>query len=128
MKKLFVLLLTFLGLPAFVPPTRVEKRKEIQTTTSESERYFQKKKIKKSLLENLPSDLKNQILKLYPYDDGILNIPALAEGLTNLAVTSKTLHAGINNPQNMLAILKSLPRAGAQVLAKGLRKYASHEK
>ena len=73
-------------------------------------------------LEGLPTELKQLILLHTGINGGVLNVPALAQGLTTLAATSKPLHAAINNPTNMLMILKSLPKAGAVVLAKGLQK------
>lgn len=73
------------------------------------------------LLAKLPPDLRREILNINAQSE-VLNIPAIAQGLTTLAATSKGLHAAINNPGNMLTILKSLPRAGAVVLANGLKK------
>lgn len=73
-----------------------------------------------SLLANLPPDLKRLILATIVPSE-VLNIPALAKEITTRAATNKSLHAIINNPQNMLSILKSLPKAGALVLAEGLR-------
>jgi hypothetical protein len=73
-------------------------------------------------LEGLPSELKQLIVLHTGMGGGTLNIPALAQGLTTLAATSKSLHAAINNPQTMLVILKSLPRAGAKLLAERLQK------
>lgn len=73
-------------------------------------------------LEGLPAELKQLVLlNIGVGPDKILNIPGLAQGLTTLAATSKSLHAAVNNPQNMLTILKSLPKAGAVASAEGLR-------
>jgi hypothetical protein len=99
MKRLLLLSLTTFCLQAFVPPP-----KPIMAS-----------------LERLPAELKNLILLHTGTRGGVLNIPALAESLTTLAATSKKLHAELNNPQNMLVILKSLPRAGAIVLAELLQ-------
>jgi hypothetical protein len=74
-------------------------------------------------LEGLPTELKNIVIQnIGASPDGILNIPAIAQGLTSLAATSKKWHAVVNNPSNMLIILKSLPKAGAKLLAERLQK------
>lgn len=101
MKRLFLALLAMFALPAAVMPPRPSMVS----------------------LERLPTELKNLILlHTGGGPNGILNVPALAQGVTTLSSTSKALHSAINNPQNMLIILKLLPRAGAKLLAERLQK------
>lgn len=99
MKRLLLLLLTIISLPAAVMPPK-------PTMAS---------------FESLPIELKQLILK-HTADghNGILNISALSQGITTLAATNKSLHTSINNPQNMLTFLKLLPKAGALVLVESL--------
>lgn len=70
--------------------------------------------------ETLPIALKREILRINFYNDGVLNIPSIANGITTLAATNKQLHKETNTPENILNILKSLPKPAALVLANGL--------
>lgn len=106
------MLLSIIGLQAVGPETIAKLEKERKEEES--------KQTMPELLAKLPPDLRREILKINAQSD-VLNIPAIAQGLTTLAATSKDLHAAINNPGNMLLILKSLPKAGAVVLANGLK-------
>lgn len=99
MKRMFLLLLTIFYLPAAQMPPKAPM----------------------ASLEGLPTELKQLIVMHTGINGGVLNIPALALGLTTLAATSKSLHAAINNPKNMLTFLKLLPRAGAKLLAERLK-------
>lgn len=71
-------------------------------------------------MENLPAELRQLILQANANSEQVLNIPALAQGIVALSGTSPKLRASINLPQNMLAVLKSLPIAGAIYLAEKL--------
>lgn len=107
MNRLLIALLAPLTLSAFEPAPKVSSNAD----------QLQKMP---QLLEELPAELRREILRITAQSE-VLNIPALAKGITTLAATNKALHKAINNPQNMLKILKSLPKAGAVVLANGLR-------
>lgn len=102
MKKALILLFTIFTMSAFVPLPEKNALKMPE------------------LLQNLPNELRREILRINAQSE-VLNIPALAKGITTLAATNKALHKAINNPTNMLIILKSLPKAGAVLLANGLR-------
>jgi hypothetical protein len=73
-------------------------------------------------LEKLPPDLKREILRINTKTGPVLNISAMAREILNLSHTSSALRAAVNNPGNMLAILQSLPKSGAIVLAAKLEK------
>jgi len=121
MKRIFLLLLTIFYLPAFVPPAKPAKERALPTFSQMvRQEEDRQQKTMPQLLQSLPAELRREILRINAQSE-ILNIPALAQGITSLARTNKALHAAINNPQNMLTILKSLPKAGALVLARGLR-------
>jgi len=124
MKRTLLLLCTVISMPAFVPPPKGRALptfgQMIQEAEEKQEGRNQQQRNMPQLLEKLPAELRREILRIMSQSE-VLNIPALAQGITNLAATSKALHAAINNPSNMLTILKLLPRAGAVVLANGLR-------
>lgn len=119
MKRL-LLLFTVLSLPAFVPPPKPSKDKKLPTFEQMIKEGEERRQKMPQLLEKLPAELRREILRIMSQSE-VLNIPALAQGITTLAATNKALHEAINNPQNMLIILKSLPKAGAKLLASGLR-------
>lgn len=101
MKRLLLLIVTTFCSPAFVPPPQEHSI---------------------SPLEGLTPELKSEIIRFLPQQGRLLNIPALAKSITSLAATSRPWYVAINDPCNMLIILRSLPRAGAVLLANGLRK------
>lgn len=76
-----------------------------------------------NILVTLPGELRREILRMSAQKDGVLNIPALADGILALAGTDTTLRRAINTPENMLAILNSLHhKAAALYLADKLAK------
>lgn len=75
-------------------------------------------------LESLPPDLQREILRINAAAGPGLNINALAKGILAMGGSSSTLRAAINNPQNILMILKAVANAytaGALYLAKKLQ-------
>lgn len=96
-----------------------------QETITKLEKEHKEEESKKNmpaLLQSLPHDLRREILRINANTREVLNIPAFAKEILNLAATNKTLRSAINNPQNMLTILKTLPKAGALYLAEKLEK------
>lgn len=99
MKKLLVLVLTFFCMPAFVPPPKAPM----------------------GTLAGLPADLRQEIQRhIITQPGGALNVDALAKDILRLAAINKAWRSTVNNLNNILIILKSLPPSAAVYLVEKL--------
>lgn len=110
MKRILILLCTATSLSAFMPPP---KKPRVQEITYNS----------------LPPDLKREILRIKQEDicngiqaGAVLNIPSIAREVLTLSHINKEFRAHVNDPSFILPLLRSLPKAGALVLANTLEK------
>jgi len=68
-----------------------------------------------SAFESLPAEIKRTLLLINAQSGPVLNISALAHAIIDLSATGPRMRKMVNNPQNMLALLKSLPTDAAAV-------------
>jgi ankyrin repeat protein len=116
------LLWSVISKPAEMPP-QPPKGKALQTFGQVVGQEAETKKSNMNmptLLESLPAELRREILRIISSRDGVLNVDALAKNILNLSHTNKALRAQINNLQNMLTLLNSLPRPAAIYLVEKL--------
>lgn len=118
-------LLTGISLPAM-------KKRPIEQPEQQETAIVKRPKLEKQAaatqqvrFEDLPTEVKENIamqniLPLIKPANGILNLPALAKELQNLARVNLEMRAIVNDEKFMFKILKSLPKAGAVYVAKGL--------
>jgi hypothetical protein len=119
MKRIGLLLLTVLSMPAFVPPPQPAKSKKLPTF---GQIIHDGQERRQKAIALLPADLRREILRINTKIGPVLNIPAMAREILNHAGINKVFRMAVNKPQNMLIILQSLPKAGAVYLAQKLER------
>lgn len=114
MKRILLLICTAFSIPAFVPPPKPSKSKALPTFGQViSQKEAQQQRMHLATLAGLPDELKQEILRINAESNGKLNIDELAKGILRLAGTSRALRVEINNVQNILTIINSLPKGAA---------------
>jgi hypothetical protein len=94
--------------------------KKSQEPVEPGQKLVEREKVLSKGLNDLPGDLKREILLINAKIGPVLNIPGIAREILNIAGINKAFRDAINEPRNMLVILKSLPKAGALYLAEKL--------